>query len=107
VLKARLKTTGVIEHTFALKTAADARAVDWKIYDVGGERSQRQAWAPYFDDVSAIIFLGARPCGSHRRRALTARALQRPYPRSTRCWRRCVGVHLPSPECSLARRTRP
>jgi hypothetical protein len=67
VLRARLKTTGVIEHTFALRTATDARAVDWKIYDVGGERSQRQAWAPYFQDVNAIIFLGARPCLSRPR----------------------------------------
>jgi hypothetical protein len=58
VLKARPKTTGVIERTFTLKTGPDARAVDWKIYDVDGKRSQRQAWAPYFDDASAIIFLG-------------------------------------------------
>jgi hypothetical protein len=27
------------------------------IYDVGGARNQRQAWAPFFDDVNALIFL--------------------------------------------------
>ena len=35
VLKARLKTLGVVEHTFALETGKE-RGVDWKIYDVGG-----------------------------------------------------------------------
>jgi hypothetical protein len=58
VLRARLKTTGVVEHTFTLRGGATSTLMDWKIYDVGGERSQRQAWAPYFDDVNAIIFLG-------------------------------------------------
>ncbi|KAI0347879.1 G-alpha-domain-containing protein [Trametopsis cervina] len=56
VLKARLRTTGVTEHTFTLDNP-EFRGVDWKIYDVGGARHQRQAWAPYFDDVDAIIFL--------------------------------------------------
>ena len=49
VLKARLKTTGVVEHTF-LVTSGSNRGVEWKIYDVGGARNQRQAWAPYFED---------------------------------------------------------
>jgi hypothetical protein len=35
VLKARLKTLGVVEHTFSLETGKE-RGVDWKIYDVGG-----------------------------------------------------------------------
>jgi hypothetical protein len=49
VLKARLKTMGVVEHTFTI-TGGSQRGVSWKIYDVGGARNQRQAWAPYFDD---------------------------------------------------------
>ncbi|KZT02234.1 G-alpha-domain-containing protein [Laetiporus sulphureus 93-53] len=57
VLKARLKTNGVVEHTFSLPKTSEYRGVEWKIYDVGGARPQRQAWAPYFDDVNAIIFL--------------------------------------------------
>lgn len=56
VLKARLKTMGVVEHTFLISSGTN-RGVEWKIYDVGGARHQRQAWAPYFDDVNAIIFL--------------------------------------------------
>ncbi|EIN14248.1 G-alpha-domain-containing protein [Punctularia strigosozonata HHB-11173 SS5] len=61
VLKARLKTVGVTEHCFTLKPSDVGHGfnstLDWKIYDVGGARHQRQAWAPYFTDVNAIIFL--------------------------------------------------
>ncbi|KAJ3784066.1 guanine nucleotide binding protein, alpha subunit [Lentinula aff. detonsa] len=56
VLKARLKTLGVVEHSFLVPSGAN-RGVQWKIYDVGGARNQRHAWAPYFSDVNAIIFL--------------------------------------------------
>jgi guanine nucleotide-binding protein subunit alpha len=49
VLKARLKTMGVVEHTFSISSGSN-RGVQWKIYDVGGARNQRQAWAPYFED---------------------------------------------------------
>ena len=31
-------------------TSGQLKGHDWKIYDVGGARHQRQAWAPYFDD---------------------------------------------------------
>lgn len=56
VLKARLKTLGVVEHTFTIK--GSDRGVEWKIYDVGGARHQRQAWAPYFEDgASLVLFL--------------------------------------------------
>ncbi|KIJ48448.1 hypothetical protein M422DRAFT_162502 [Sphaerobolus stellatus SS14] len=56
VLRARLKTIGVVEHTFALETGKQ-KGVDWRIFDVGGARSQRHAWIPYFTDVNALIFL--------------------------------------------------
>ncbi|KAJ3798675.1 G-protein alpha subunit-domain-containing protein [Lentinula aff. detonsa] len=49
VLKARLKTLGVVEHSFLVPSGAN-RGVQWKIYDVGGARNQRHAWAPYFSD---------------------------------------------------------
>ncbi|KAG6835896.1 hypothetical protein H0H93_013570 [Arthromyces matolae] len=29
---------------------------EWKIYDVGGARTARNAWLPYFEGVNAIIF---------------------------------------------------
>jgi len=56
VLKARLKTVGVVEHSFTIDKGSE-KGVDWKIFDVGGARSQRQYWAPYFSEVDAIIFL--------------------------------------------------
>ena len=30
---------------------------EWHIYDVGGAKSSRASWAPFFDDMDAIIFL--------------------------------------------------
>ncbi|KAI9510790.1 guanine nucleotide binding protein, alpha subunit [Russula earlei] len=57
VLKARLKTVGVVEHQFTISMGAMRGSSHWIIYDVGGARNQRHAWAPYFQDVNAIIFL--------------------------------------------------
>jgi guanine nucleotide-binding protein alpha-1 subunit len=67
VLKARLKTLGVVEHRFSpagpsqggtmFSKTAGQNEVDWLIYDVGGARNQRHVWAPFFDDVQALIFL--------------------------------------------------
>ncbi|EPQ53559.1 G-alpha-domain-containing protein [Gloeophyllum trabeum ATCC 11539] len=56
ILKARLQTMGVEEHRLIMETATES-GKEWVIYDVGGSRGQRPAWAPFFDDVNAIIFL--------------------------------------------------
>lgn len=40
---------GVFEYTFSISSGSN-RGVQWRIYDVGGARNQRQAWAPYFED---------------------------------------------------------
>ncbi|CAO3675682.1 unnamed protein product [Umbelopsis ramanniana] len=53
ILRARVRTFGVTEHQFKIEQ------VTYRIFDVGGQRSQRQGWAPYFDDCSAIIFVAA------------------------------------------------
>ncbi|GBB91613.1 hypothetical protein RclHR1_00190026 [Rhizophagus clarus] len=53
ILQARVRTLGVTEHHFKID------GTTYKIYDVGGHRSQRHFWAPYFDDVNAIIFMAA------------------------------------------------
>ncbi|KAJ7502541.1 guanine nucleotide binding protein, alpha subunit [Mycena galericulata] len=55
LLHVRLQTVGVIEHSLQVNTVAGSYI--WKIYDVGGTRSQRPAWCSYFDDVNALIFL--------------------------------------------------
>ncbi|KAF8201389.1 guanine nucleotide binding protein, alpha subunit [Pholiota molesta] len=58
VLKARLKTVGVSEYKFEMEISAGRDSgTEWRIVDVGGSRSQRPTWAPFFDDVDAIIFL--------------------------------------------------
>lgn len=58
VLKARLKTVGVSEYKFEMEvTAGRDSGTEWRIVDVGGSRSQRPTWVPFFDDVDAIIFL--------------------------------------------------
>ncbi|KAH0581775.1 hypothetical protein H2248_011457 [Termitomyces sp. 'cryptogamus'] len=56
VLRARLKTLGVSEYRFKIKPE-HGPARDWRVFDVGGHRSLRSAWIPYFDDMDAIIFL--------------------------------------------------
>ncbi|KAJ8508763.1 hypothetical protein ONZ45_g9004 [Pleurotus djamor] len=58
VLKARLKTVGVSEYKFEMEVPAGRDSgTEWRIVDVGGSRSQRPTWVPFFDDVDAIIFL--------------------------------------------------
>lgn len=34
----------------------------WKMFDVGGARTMREKWFPYFDDINAIIFLAPISC---------------------------------------------
>ena len=55
IVRARLRTLGVEEHRFTMESGASGS--EWYIYDVGGNRSMRPHWIPYFDDVQAIIFL--------------------------------------------------
>ncbi|OCH90781.1 G-protein alpha subunit [Obba rivulosa] len=56
IVRARLRTLGVEEHRFTMEGGA-LPGSEWYIYDVGGSRSNRPHWIPYFDDVQAIIFL--------------------------------------------------
>ncbi|KAF9096048.1 guanine nucleotide-binding protein subunit alpha [Mortierella sp. GBA35] len=53
ILQARVRTLAVSEHYFNIDN------VLYKIYDVGGQKSLRKYWAPYFDDVDGIIFMAA------------------------------------------------
>ncbi|KAI9090496.1 G-protein complex alpha subunit GpaA/FadA [Phlyctochytrium arcticum] len=53
ILRARVMTTTITENKFLIQ------GMVFRIYDVGGQRSERKKWAPYFDDVSSIIFLAA------------------------------------------------
>ncbi|PPQ85981.1 hypothetical protein CVT25_001680 [Psilocybe cyanescens] len=56
IIRARLRTTGIEEYRFVVENTSGLNA-DFYITDVGGSRSQRASWAPFFDDVQAILFL--------------------------------------------------
>lgn len=40
---------GVKEQAFFMPDDGPS-GVQWRIYDLGGARNQRQAWAPFFED---------------------------------------------------------
>ncbi|KAF7794875.1 hypothetical protein EIP86_006018 [Pleurotus ostreatoroseus] len=61
VVRARLRTLGVQEHRIHFETGP-AAGTEWYLYDVGGSRTQRPTWFPYFDDCNAIIFLAPISC---------------------------------------------
>lgn len=50
VLRVRVKTTGIQEITFS------ANEVNFRMVDVGGQRSERKKWIHCFQDVTAVIF---------------------------------------------------
>ncbi|EPS98032.1 hypothetical protein FOMPIDRAFT_1031729 [Fomitopsis schrenkii] len=63
ILRARLKTLGITEYRFSIKEGTIGGVTrDWRVYDVGGHRSLVTAWAPYFDDMNAILFLAPISC---------------------------------------------
>jgi len=66
VVRARLRTVGVQEYRISFETTVGDAAKEWLIYDVGGSRTMRHAWVPFFDDVQAIIFLAPVSCFDER-----------------------------------------
>jgi len=53
LLLARVRTTTVIVEKFRIDE------IDFEMYDVGGQRSERRKWIECFDDVDAVIFVAA------------------------------------------------
>ena len=53
VLKTRVRTTGIIQTQFFYK------GMKFKMYDVGGQRSERKKWFHCFEGVTSIIFCAA------------------------------------------------
>ena len=49
-MRTRVKTTGIIETQFTYK------GLHFKMFDVGGQRSERKKWIHCFEGVTAIIF---------------------------------------------------
>ncbi|KAI3614927.1 acetamidase formamidase [Moniliophthora roreri] len=56
IVRARLRTVGVEEHHLICETEAH-KGSEFFIADVGGARSSRYSWVPFFDDAQAILFL--------------------------------------------------
>lgn len=53
VLLSRIKTTGITESTFRIGD------IIYRMFDVGGQRSERKKWIHCFEEVTAILFLVA------------------------------------------------
>jgi GTPase SAR1 family protein len=53
VLRARVRTTGIVDNHFAVD------GVEFKIFDVGGQRSERKKWIHCFENVTALLFVAA------------------------------------------------
>lgn len=53
ILRCRLKTTGISETVFALQD------LTYRMFDVGGQRSERKKWIHCFENVTAVLFLVA------------------------------------------------
>ncbi|KAG5279539.1 hypothetical protein AALO_G00078860 [Alosa alosa] len=51
VLRVRVRTSGVLETQFST-----AQFI-FRLYDVGGQRTQTRKWLRFFDDVRAVLFL--------------------------------------------------
>uniref|UniRef100_A0A2I2Y3D3 Guanine nucleotide-binding protein subunit alpha n=1 Tax=Gorilla gorilla gorilla TaxID=9595 RepID=A0A2I2Y3D3_GORGO len=49
----RVPTTGIVEYPFDLQT------VIFRMFDVGGQRSERRKWIHCFENVTSIMFLAA------------------------------------------------
>ncbi|KAI9345811.1 guanine nucleotide binding protein, alpha subunit [Zopfochytrium polystomum] len=56
IVRVRVMTTAVSETKLTVKGAGIS------FFDVGGQKRFRAKWAPFFDDVNAIIFVGSLGC---------------------------------------------
>ncbi|PHH85942.1 hypothetical protein CDD83_10957 [Cordyceps sp. RAO-2017] len=53
LLRSRLRTTGITETTF------DLGQLTYRMFDVGGQRSERKKWIHCFENVTCLLFLVA------------------------------------------------
>lgn len=65
IVRARLRTVGIQEHRLKFahgpfdsgNSKGKETGWEWRMFDVGGCRTSRAAWLPFFDNVNVIIFL--------------------------------------------------
>lgn len=53
ILRSRVKTTGLTEERFSVGP------LQYVVFDVGGQRSERKKWIHCFENVNVLIFLVA------------------------------------------------
>lgn len=53
ILRSRIPTTGIAEYNFEMSK------INFRMVDVGGQRSQRRKWIHCFEDVTSLIFIVA------------------------------------------------
>lgn len=53
LLRSRLRTTGITESVF------DLGQLTYRMFDVGGQRSERKKWIHCFENVHCLLFLVA------------------------------------------------
>ncbi|GAA6003997.1 guanine nucleotide-binding protein subunit alpha [Rhodotorula paludigena] len=53
ILRTRVRSTGIVEEVFAVK------AHRLRVFDVGGQRSERKKWIHCFENVSVLVFVAA------------------------------------------------
>jgi G-protein alpha subunit len=53
LLRSRLRTTGITETIF------DLGQLTYRMFDVGGQRSERKKWIHCFENVNSLLFLVA------------------------------------------------
>ncbi|RLV93549.1 Guanine nucleotide-binding protein subunit alpha [Spathaspora sp. JA1] len=51
ILQGRIKTTGITENNFTINN------YQFKLYDAGGQRSERKKWIHCFEDITAVLFV--------------------------------------------------
>ncbi|KAL0579427.1 hypothetical protein V5O48_002598 [Marasmius crinis-equi] len=73
IVRARLRTVGIQEYKVTFKSTSSTPdmpridgAWEWRIFDVGGCRTVRAAWLPFFENTNAIIFLCPLSCFDER-----------------------------------------
>ncbi|KAI8093804.1 guanine nucleotide binding protein, alpha subunit [Halteromyces radiatus] len=53
IIQCRIKTTGIVETTF------NNRSLVYRMFDVGGQRSERKKWIHCFENVASVLFVVA------------------------------------------------
>jgi len=53
VLRSRARTTGIVTTEFVVQEH------NFKLFDVGGQKSERKKWVPFFEGVDCVLFVAA------------------------------------------------